>query len=72
MIGEGIEPKSTRRFSEMGFVCREGLIQADWTPLWLWVESSRSYIQTVAVGEKRRRWGSEEGQTKALCLGQID
>lgn len=42
MIGEIIEPKSTRKFSDMDFVCREGLTQVDWTPLWLWVESRRS------------------------------
>lgn len=42
VIGEVIEPKSTHKFSDMDFVCWEVLIQVDWTPLWLWVESSRS------------------------------
>lgn len=47
MIGEVIEPKSTCRFSETDSVCREVLIQVDWTPLWLWGESSRSMIQEL-------------------------
>lgn len=70
MIGGVTEPKSAPRFSEMDFVCREALIRVDWTPLWLWVGSSRSEIQAVAMGEEGRRWGSEEAKPEWFVGGR--